>query len=387
MPELPRCALPLKAVWASQRTRVARFRRPGSNHLLAAAACLPLLLSLPGLTPAARRTAPARPSLVQSIKLHAALLFRTVEHGEIWRLNNPSLIAHKLLACGRACTDASGRQLVATWLDGNLDGSSLMWLHRGELAATFAELDLEEQHGVRFRDGSKTSVGDIVRREAVGFALDPTVPWNTREQKTGVEYGFTVRAFCHYLGPDAEVGKESSVHEIVRLMISAPNRNVEAGTHELEGIAECLSQARRVQARDRAGDVYEQAERFLASEAETALNQLAPNGQAYASAPGFYSLEDPDPLGLLMTDLVRQAHLFEWLLRLPEPPGDARVAAALVRLDALLRQISQQFSHAWFAEDGVRQALAISALSHARHVSLMLPGGRQAQSSSLKHAT
>ncbi len=316
--------------------------------------------------------------LKKSITTHSNLLFEKIRFDNIWSFLNPSLITHKFLACGNTCKDKHGRSLHDEWLGKNLWEHQTTYMHRGELLYTLAELSAPLDTRVNLLPHTKVSVGDLITQQKDDFRMPFKEFKNKRELQKGIEYGFLLRGLCHYLGPDGVINDQFTIPDVIRRVIKTGiNYNTEAGTHEFEGIAFCFRKYANAKT-SRSFDEktiasYEMAEEFLNKAINDTLDNINEDGQLYYLDKSFYTCAEPDELCQLMANLIKQAHFFEWALYVQyEILDDDRAKTSLKRLNDILQKITLAFDKRWYFKNGIRQGIAISAITHAMHISKLL---------------
>lgn len=316
--------------------------------------------------------------LKQSVITLSNSLFENIRFDDIWSFLNPSLITHKFLACGNTCKDKHGRSLHEEWLGKNLWEHQTTYMHRGELLYTLAEISAPLDVTVNLLPHNKVSVSDLLNQQKEHFRMPFKEFKNKREQQKGIEYGFLLRGLCHYLGPDGAINDQYTIPDVIQSITKTGiNGNTEAGTHELEGIAFCYKHYANAKANrtfdNKAITSYKLAGEYLNKTINDTLDAMNKDGQLYGLDNSFYNCTEPDELCQLMANLIKQAHFFEWALYVRhEMFNDDRAKTSLKRLDDLLQKIALTFNKKWYEKNGIRQGVAISAFTHAMHISKLL---------------
>lgn len=283
-------------------------------------------------------------------------------------LEQPFLVVHQLLACGEQCQTPSGQTVSEAWLDRKIEIEASGAFHPGQLIATALELGLHLDAEIRFSSGEKLTIGDLLASERERFGMPPR-PSTVSEERRGTEYGWLLRSFCGYLGPEAEINDTWNVLDVLNALVEngIPDAS-EAQTHELEGMAICTELHLRSEVKsDEARATYEKVQTFLTRRLRQTMSSANEEGQVYSERDDFDSCEDEDGVCERLGDLNRQAHFLEWAILVAPYAADvsfARVVDRFAELCAgLITDIDRDFTGVNFG----RHAMVISATSHARH--------------------
>jgi hypothetical protein len=287
--------------------------------------------------------------------------------------DQPFLVAHQLLACGRGCERPDGEPVLERWLDGGLDGQSLGYFHPGQLLALLYDLDVGLERTIRFQAASAIAVGELLADERDRFAMPPRDP-TPSEQRRGAEYGWLLRAFCGYLGPEAQINEQWSVLDVLEQLVDdGLPPSSEAQTHELEGMAACVESHRRADHRsERAEQVYGRVEQALIVRLERDLQAMDATGQIYADRTDFDTCTDESGVCNRLGALTRQAHFLEWAVRVAPLSPEVSFAQPVEHFLELAAELTVDLDSEFTGDDFRRHALVISTAGHARHVARTL---------------
>jgi len=299
----------------------------------------------------------------------ARALFTAASKLHTWPVHYPSVVSHRLLACGRDCpTEGNDDGLLDDWFMGHLTEDDAPKLHRGELLALAAELDLRPGKPLRFASGSYATVGELLADAAATHAVPPTTLWDGREGTKGAVYGWELQAFCQYLGPVGAIRDGWTVPEAVAAVAAiGPNTHTEAGTHDLEGLALCMAESRGVDLPAEADRVYGEVETVLNRRLDQDLAQ-AVDGQLYRDDDSFDGCSSDSIACDHLAMLLRQAHFVEWS-SLAEPSCTEPYRAALTRFADLTEATRTALDDpdALESTQDPMSALTVLASTHALH--------------------
>lgn len=310
---------------------------------------------------------------VESVSLAGSVL-QNLTNFEILNIQEPSHVSHWFLACGSDCVfKETGQPLVEAWLKLRLSQKEVYYLHRGEFSATLAELGVELNHKITFSELTTMSLEEFLNYERKYFSFSNTGrPWNKREEMTGKEYGWLLKSFCHYLGPDGKINGEHTVPELIDFLITEGiNRSGEFGTHELEGLATCAQIHKNKNVSELTG-TFQNLQKFLGDELAKALKEMAASGQVYPDDETFGNCKDKEKNCLTMRLLSSQSHYLEWALLVPEFTKLKDNKIVLDRYQFLLEQ-AKNIPKAWVNERPGNANMYVSSVTHAIHVSKKLP--------------
>lgn len=292
-------------------------------------------------------------------------------------LDQPFMVYHRLLGCLNECHLDDDIRLFETWLNGHIPDAALGHFHPGQLLSLLSDLGLPLNTSIKLLSGRQVTALDLLKIERTRFDFPPKLP-TTSEKMRGPEYGWLFKSFCRYIGPNELINKKWSVANAISTLIKNGRPDtIEAGSHELQGLSECLrvwDETQQPTNSDKSTiehDTYELLRTFLFEQVQLHLSELDVNDQAYNNREDFATCVDEQNLCKLVTDLNKQAHFLEWALLLPVS-ADVDLSPALQRLDDLTRDVAFAVDESWTGRSFDRHAMLIAAASHARHAILPL---------------
>lgn len=298
----------------------------------------------------------------------------------VWDLSSPSLAIHQLLACGTPCASAAAGQmsLLDRLLLLSLSPNAFDVLHRGQLLATLAAYDVALERTIVLTDLQVLTVAELLteHRRRVAEDVELRQPWNASERRRGPEYGWVLKAFCHYLGPTGEIAPGLSVPQLIDALLDRGiSRGLEGGSHELGGLTSCLNAYHSAMQADEHFGTYRRLASYLTAEARATLATASPSGQGFpADGAGWVECEPADSLCALLVDLSKQAHLLEWLAALPETYVRRDTQRAVERLEELAHEVVEAVTPQWIRSDWRHRYQYAGAAAHTVSVLRALEG-------------